>query len=220
MLGFELCKLSLHFMDDTLCDNCFASSWPALLFIRSPLCPAHLSSPASAQTHSWHGSRMLVLHREDCSNSQKSSVSNLVVAWLETIRSWWMALPKFTWGTAEPCPGLQGEEPLAGALEQCCIKCITSHISTSASLNSGLCPTSWQHFCLQHWGQGNPVMVSGDEYPLWVTQQMIPHAFTKGGNGDTTKVPRSGLVTICIAGGAAASFSGWGSQMNGTCTCF
>lgn len=58
--------------------------------------------------HSWHGSRMLLLHRGNCSNSWKSSVSILVVAWLEIIRSWWMALLKLMQGIAEHCPALWG----------------------------------------------------------------------------------------------------------------
>lgn len=100
--------------------------------------------------HSWHGSRMLLLHRGNCSNSWKSSVSILVVAWLEIIRSWWMALLKLTQGIAEHCPALWG--PLAGAVKQCWTKC-SAPISPSARLNSWeQMHHVWHHFCLQHWG--------------------------------------------------------------------
>lgn len=73
--------------------------------------------------------------------------------------------------------------------------------------------------------QRNPVMVSDEAQPFWVTQekelqQMILCAFTEGGNVGTTKVTRSGFMTMCNAVEAAASFSGWGSQTNGTCSCF
>lgn len=135
---------------------------------------------------------------------------------------WRMALPKFTWGAAEPCPALQGEEPLAGAVEQCCTKCVTTRISASPSLNSGWgqVPNGATAPLSALLGARETLWWSVVKHSLWESQQMIPHAFTGGGNGGTTKVPRSAFVTICIAGRAAASFPEWGKQMNGTCTCF
>lgn len=107
MLGFEICKLSLRFMDDSLCDNCFASHWPALLFIRSPLSPAHLSSPGTAQTRSWHDRRMLELHRHNCSNSWQSSLSILVVGCYHSNQS-----------LAQPEPGLGADASVCSTGDQ------------------------------------------------------------------------------------------------------
>lgn len=106
MFEFEICKPSLHVMDDTLCDNCCASSWPALLSVSSPLSPALLSSPATAQTRQQSAA---VTQR---SLSQPMEIISQIWCWL----GWRpagaaMALLKFLQGTAEPCPPCQ--EPLA-----------------------------------------------------------------------------------------------------------